>query len=148
MSNTTETPVNSTYLSDEELRNFKERLLKEKESVLNRIEELETSAKDLESNLNDTDSSSAHHQGNIGSLEEQRETTYALLEAQREKLNKIKAALDRIGTGKYGICVVTGKPIAKERLEAMPYTIHSLQAKQGSGTSHGKERMSVSEATG
>lgn len=37
-----------------------------------------------------------------------------------EKLNQVKAALDRIEDGAYGKCAVDGRPIEEERLEANP----------------------------
>ena len=36
------------------------------------------------------------------------------------QLGEVKAALDRIEKGTYGLCEVCGKPIEKERLEANP----------------------------
>lgn len=36
------------------------------------------------------------------------------------QLKEVKAALDRIGKGTYGVCEKCGKPIEKERLEANP----------------------------
>lgn len=36
------------------------------------------------------------------------------------QLNEVKAALDRIDQGKYGVCEVCGQPIEKDRLEANP----------------------------
>jgi RNA polymerase-binding transcription factor DksA len=36
------------------------------------------------------------------------------------QLTEVKAALERIQKGTYGICEVCGKPIEKERLEANP----------------------------
>jgi len=126
-----ETPINSTNLIETELEYFKQRLIKERKDGKEKIEELEKSIKELESNMNDTVSSSAHHQGNIGSVEEQRETKYTLIEKQKDKLEKIKVALDRIETGNYGVCIVTGDPIQKERLEAMPYAVHSIDAMKG-----------------
>ena len=39
----------------------------------------------------------------------------------RQMIQMIGAALDRIEQGKYGICLRCGKPIAEGRLEALPY---------------------------
>lgn len=130
MSNT-ETSINNTYLTEEELEHFKNKLLKEQEEAESKIEELEDSISDLEGNLDDNTSSSAHHQGDLGSEEELRETKYTLIEKQKDKLEQIKVALDRIETGNYGICIVTGNKIQKERLEAVPYAMHSIEAKKG-----------------
>lgn len=145
MSNT-ETPVNSTHLSEDEIAHFKERLLEEKKQAENKIEELQSSIDEIENKMDDTSSGSAHHQGDLGSSEELRETNYTLIEKQKDKLEQITAALDRIETGNYGICVVTGEPIQKDRLEAIPYTRHSVKAKKGNITPEEKERLSVNKA--
>lgn len=126
-----ETPVNSTYLTNEELDHFRERLSEEKMTAESEIEKLQNSIDETEAKLEDNVSGSAHHQGDLGSSEEIRETNYTLIEKQREKLDQITVAFDRIDPGNYGICIVTGKPIQKERLEAIPYSLHSVEAKKG-----------------
>lgn len=45
-------------------------------------------------------------------------------------LAEIDAAVERIFRGTYGICEVTGKPIAPGRLEIMPYTRYSVEGQQ------------------
>ncbi|MFN1835096.1 TraR/DksA family transcriptional regulator [Balneola sp. MJW-20] len=143
---TQDAPVNNTHLSDKELDHFKARLLEMKQEAENKISTLKNEISDLEGNLNDTDSSSAHHQGDLGSDEEIRETKYTLIEKQQEKLEHITAALDRFESGNYGICIVTGKAIQKERLEAIPYTVHSVGAKKGDAVPEGEKDLKVSEA--
>lgn len=49
---------------------------------------------------------------------------------QRKLLAKIDAALKRIDAGEYGYCVVTGEPIALERLEARPVATMTLEAQE------------------
>jgi RNA polymerase-binding protein DksA len=142
-----ETPVDNTALTEKELEHFNNRLLDEQKEAEKRINELEQSLEEIEANKGDKVSSSAHHQGNLGSWEEQRETKYTLIEKQKRKLEKITVALDRIETGNYGTCVVTGDHIQKERLEAMPYAIHSVDAMEGNIEPEEKERLSVNEGT-
>ncbi|GAA4828243.1 TraR/DksA family transcriptional regulator [Algivirga pacifica] len=59
---------------------------------------------------------------------------------EKEQLNQLAArtlkyktqlekALIRIKNGTYGICIDTGKLISKERLRAVPHTMHSIEAK-------------------
>ncbi len=48
---------------------------------------------------------------------------------QRKFIAELEAALLRIKNGTYGICVVTGELIDKERLRAVPHTRYSLAAK-------------------
>lgn len=39
-----------------------------------------------------------------------------------QEIRMIDAALDRIGKGEYGLCVVCGDPISEERLDVLPAT--------------------------
>ncbi|MCC6304364.1 MAG: TraR/DksA family transcriptional regulator [Rhodobacteraceae bacterium] len=43
------------------------------------------------------------------------------LAAQRE-LRMVEAALERVATGEYGLCVRCGEAIAEERLDLLPHT--------------------------
>tara|TARA_R110000868_G_scaffold306734_1_gene568059 strand:+ start:91878 stop:92321 length:444 start_codon:yes stop_codon:yes gene_type:complete len=138
-----ETPINSTYLSKEELDHFKEKLIEEKIKSESEIKTLQASIDEIENKMDDTSSGSAHHQGDLGSSEDLRATNYTLIEKQKEKLEQITAALDRIETGNYGICIVTGNPIQKGRLEAIPYALHSVDAKKGSVLVSTKDQLNV-----
>ena len=44
-----------------------------------------------------------------------------------KKLRLIDAALTRIENGSYGVCLKSGKPIPKERLEAVPYALYRIE---------------------
>jgi RNA polymerase-binding transcription factor DksA len=66
-----------------------------------------------------------------------RDFALSLLSSEQEALNEIEAAIERIYEGSYGICQVTGKPIAPERLEAVPFTRFSLEGqRQHESTTH------------
>ena len=45
-------------------------------------------------------------------------------------LTEVKDAIERIFKGTYGICELTRKPIALERLSAIPYTRYSLEGQK------------------
>lgn len=127
---TQESPVENSPLTDQELEHFKEKLLKEKKETEQKIEEEKQNVEDLNSNFDDAKSAQDHHHGDLATKEDTKLTHLQNIEKSQEKLDKITVALDRIGTGNYGICVETGQPIQKERLEAMPYAIRSVGAKQ------------------
>jgi RNA polymerase-binding transcription factor DksA len=55
-----------------------------------------------------------------GSETFEREKDLAILEQLEGDLAEIEAALQRLDEGTYGIDEVTGRPIARERLEAFP----------------------------
>ncbi len=51
----------------------------------------------------------------------------ALGNAARDEVEKIKRAISRIDAGTYGICLICGEPIKKERLNALPYANHCVR---------------------
>jgi RNA polymerase-binding transcription factor DksA len=59
-------------------------------------------------------------------LEEQ-EDNAGIATQLESQLNEVKAALERITAGTYGMCEKCGKPIEKERLEANPSARISLK---------------------
>lgn len=118
-----------TPLSDDELEHFKSKLEKEKKETEQKIENLKSSAESIDENADDRQSGQDHHPGDVASDTQMKKTNFTLLEKQRDKLQKIEAALERIDMETYGVCLITGKPIQKERLEAMPYAMHAADAK-------------------
>ena len=58
------------------------------------------------------------------------EKLYLMIARQQKYVGYLERALDRIQNGTYGICKVTGKPIPKERLLAVPHTEISIEAKK------------------
>jgi DnaK suppressor protein len=59
-----------------------------------------------------------------------RELDGGLEENAEHLLVEIDAALGRIESGTYGICVVCGKPIGEERLEAVPWATLCIDDKR------------------
>jgi DnaK suppressor protein len=67
------------------------------------------------------------HQADAGTDNYDRDFTLSLVSDEQELLFEIEEAIKRIHQGTYGICEVTGKPIAKERLNAVPFARYSLE---------------------
>ncbi len=59
----------------------------------------------------------------------EKENLSQLANRQRIFIEQLEAAMVRIKNGTYGICIVTGELIDKERLKVVPHTRHSLAAK-------------------
>ena len=89
------------------------------------------------------------HEENSGSLEDEteeetfdnhladsatatlnREIDYTLEENAEHVLTAIESALQRIENGGFGTCGRCGKPIAEERLEAIPYANRCIDCKR------------------
>ena len=73
-------------------------------------------------------------EANIKMLEDsaevaEKESLSQLAARQRKFIAELEAALVRIKNGTYGICIVTGELIDKDRLKVVPHTRHSLAAK-------------------
>ena len=58
----------------------------------------------------------------LASEERDREISFILTDREREKVNAIQEALDRVEDGTYGTCESCDSEIAEGRLEALPFT--------------------------
>lgn len=63
----------------------------------------------------------------IASSDIDKHTLEALGAQEMRRLRLIEAALARIENGKYGMCLKSGKPIPRERLEAIPYALYRIE---------------------
>ena len=61
----------------------------------------------------------------------ERERDLALSAQAREAVQEIDAALLRIMAGTYGYSIMSGRPIPKERLEAIPWSTELVEEKVG-----------------
>ncbi len=89
-------------------------------------ETLKRSAKDDSGDL----SSYGQHMADAGTDTFDRDFALSLVSSEQEALTEIDAAIKRIHDGSYGICEITLKPIAKERLLAVPFTRYSAGAQK------------------
>ena len=89
-------------------------------------ETLKRSSKDDSGDL----SSYGQHMADAGTDTFDRDFALSLVSSEQEALSEVEAAIKRIKNGTYGICEVTGKPIARERLLAVPFTRHSAEAQK------------------
>ena len=59
-----------------------------------------------------------------------RDWALSMISSEQNVLYEIEQALNRIRTGTYGKCEVTGKPIPMERLNAVPWTRFITEAER------------------
>jgi len=67
------------------------------------------------------------HMADIGTENYDQEFTLGLIENEQGTLEQVNEALHRIDQGRFGRCEECGEPIAKPRLQALPYTRHCIQ---------------------
>jgi RNA polymerase-binding transcription factor DksA len=89
-------------------------------------ETLKRSAKDDAGDL----SSYGQHMADAGTDTFDRDFALSMVASEQEALSEIDAAIKRIHDGTYGICEITQKPIAKDRLLAVPFTRNSADAQK------------------
>lgn len=114
--------------SDEELEYFKEIILKKRDEAETELESLQNSLRDSMENASD-ESAYSFHMADAGTDAQEREKTYMLYNRTRKFIKYLDGALKRIENKTYGVCKVTGKKISKGRLEAVPHTQLSIEAK-------------------
>ena len=113
-----------------DLEYFRKILEKKRAEVLKNIEYLRKVTLDATSQEASGDHSAySFHMADQGTDAMEREKAFLFASRDEKYIRQIDEALERIDNGTFGICRVTGKEIGKERLEAVPTTTISYEAK-------------------
>jgi RNA polymerase-binding protein DksA len=118
----------TTPFSDKELEHYKQLILKKREDAVEDIESMKLQLQDSREQA-ENDSAYSFHMADAGTDAMEREKLYLMMARQQKFVGYLDRALERIKNKTYGICKVTGKPISKDRLEAVPHTEISIEAK-------------------
>jgi DnaK suppressor protein len=106
------------------------------------VEEIKTALlhkkNELGSNVNNElddmrEAAEGHHladMDDLGGDAHDEETQYKIMEIESAELGQIDEALERISTGTFGVCEDCEKPIAAERLRALPFANHCIACKR------------------
>ena len=129
--NSSEEPENKliTPCSDEELEYFRQLILQKRDEASEEIERWKSYLSNDNREELDSDSGYSFHLADSASVGTDREHAYMMMDRQQKLIGYLDRALERIKNKTYGICRETGKPINKERLEAIPHTEISVEAK-------------------
>ena len=118
-----------THYSKDELKEF-DAIISEKLELARKQFQF---AKDVLNRKNDegTDNTT----GNVKMLEDgadvlEKESFSSFAARQQKFILQLENAHARIKNGTYGICIVSGKLIPKERLKLVPHTQHTIEAKE------------------
>lgn len=110
-------------MTKSEIENFKKKLTAEKTSLEQQLAGIGTkdsqSAGGWDATPGNIEVDAADENELADKLEELEENTGVVSQLEVQ-LGEVKAALERIEAGKYGLCEVCGQEIEKERLEANP----------------------------
>jgi len=117
----------TTYTKDE-LEEFRKIILAKIESAQDDLNVLRSAtANDSDNGTEDT--SPTFKQFEEGSSTLSKEENIKLAERQAKFIRNLSNALIRIENKTYGICRITGKLIAEERLKLVPHATLSMEAK-------------------
>jgi len=114
--------------NDEELEYFRKIIVSKREEAEQELEALQKTLRESMENSSD-ESAYSFHMADAGTDAQEREKTYMLYNRTRKFIKYLDDALSRIENKTYGVCKVTGKKISKGRLEAVPHTQLSIEAK-------------------
>ncbi len=123
-----DTVTNNTWFSDEEFEHFERILVDRRQEAVDDIERMRSQLEDAREQA-ENDTAYSFHMADAGTDAMEREKLYLMIARQQKYVGYLDRALERVENKTYGVCKVTGKPISKERLEAVPHTEISIEAK-------------------
>ncbi|NBC28480.1 MAG: TraR/DksA family transcriptional regulator [Spirochaetes bacterium] len=100
---------------------MRKKLLAMKQDILRNLMAEDTDFREL------VESDNSKDLVDIASSDIDKKTLDALGAQEMKRLRLIESALARIDSGRYGICLKSGKEIPKERLEAIPYALYCVE---------------------
>ncbi|HHH38056.1 MAG TPA: TraR/DksA family transcriptional regulator [Sedimenticola sp.] len=116
-----------SYLSEEQIKAFREKLLERKEALRKAIGE---------ALLKSDDERYIELAGQVHDLEEASvadllvDLNYAVVDHFLQEMKEVEAALQRIAEGSYGTCVACEGPVGIERLKAYPTARRCVECQQ------------------
>jgi DnaK suppressor protein len=113
-------------IRQELVSDIRKKLELQKESCIARLDELEKSDPFNLDQTRDVDDDRTSPDDEA-QLNEQHERIASQMEAQKNMIVRIDAAMGRISDGSYGVCEICGKDIEESRLQAMPLASLCLQ---------------------
>ena len=124
-------PAKKTPFDKKFLATQKESLLLERSKYVKSAASFKAEADSLIEGREPGDVDFGEEGGEGDTLAVERERDLALSAHAQQAVDEIDAALERLKKGTYGICVVSGKNIPKERLRAIPWAAERVEYKVG-----------------
>lgn len=120
-------PVETSF-SKKELQHFMELIVDKRHSAQEDIDGMRGQLADSREQA-ENDTAYSFHMADAGTDAMEREKLFLMIARQQKYIGYLDRAIERIENRTYGVCKVTGQPISKERLEAVPHTEISIEAK-------------------
>ena len=125
-------PKGEERLNEEDLKYFEKRLLDQRARIMGEMGHLESTILKVNprDSAGDVSGSYSFHMADAGTDSMEREISFDIASKEGRLLREIDDALRRIYNGVFGICEVSGKVIARARLEALPWARYTVQEQE------------------
>ena len=123
-----ETDPIETSFSKKELEHFMGLIIDKRASAQEDINGMRGQLADAREQA-ENDTAYSFHMADAGTDAMEREKLFLMIARQQKYIGYLDRAADRIENRTYGVCKVSGQPISKDRLEAVPHTEISIEAK-------------------
>jgi RNA polymerase-binding transcription factor DksA len=125
-------PKGEERLNDDDLKYFEKRLLDHRSRIMGEMGHLESTVLKVNprDSAGDVSGGYSFHMADAGTDSMEREISFDIASKEGRLLREIDDALRRIYNGVFGICEVSGKPIARARLEALPWARYTVQEQE------------------
>lgn len=118
-------------MTEQDYQEFEQRLISERQRVMKEMGYLENTVLKVNQRESAGDLSGySFHMADVGTDAMEREKAFLLASSEGRLLMEINEALRKLYAGEYGRCEICEKPIARARLEAMPYARLCLSCKE------------------
>ena len=118
-------------LTESDLKYFEERLLAERAKLMREMGHLENNVLKVNQRESSGDLSGySFHMADAGTDAYEREKAFLFASSEGRTLMEINEALRRLYGGTFGICEMSGKPISRPRLEAIPWARYTLEVQE------------------
>ena len=127
----TKHPSGAEGVSEKDFKEFEQRLILERQKIMKDMGYLESNV--LKVNQRDSAgdlSGYSFHMADVGTDAYEREKAFLFASSEGRLLMDIDDALRKLYRGEYGRCEICEQPIARARLEAMPYARLCLACKE------------------
>ncbi len=114
--------------SDDDLAMFRALILDKRRVAIEDIGSMKHQLEDAREQA-ENDTAYSFHMADAGTDAMEREKLYLMLARQQKYVVYLDRALERVRNKTYGVCKVSGKPIERARLMAVPHTETSIEVK-------------------
>ena len=119
----------SDKYSKEELKDFKNKIIKKKEDVLKEIISSQDLADNMLENSNTSSVNYSSHLADAGADYQEIEKAYYWVQRENKFLKYLDRALEMIDEGTFGVCKECNERINPERLMEVPHTTSCFECK-------------------